>query len=226
LCALCLPARGTTVDSLISPTNIQLPNDGNLYAFQFTITITPGVNNAAGGFFPVVFQDSVLGQTQFDWANLVVPANDVGVALTYMPTLGIGCTNSPTPNVFGPLGTFNNAADTAEYAFPTQNAFQGAVFINCNIVGNEGPPFVPSASDPEELIPYAPPAYDPYSPQPNDLLPNNYLDAGSGLNPTDPTPEPATGWLLVTGLGVCAFLSRSRWKLKTISSGTRVTVPN
>jgi hypothetical protein len=211
LCILSVPARGVTINNLNTPTLIELPNDGNLYQFDFTIDITPTIGDLAGGFFPVVFQDSVIGLTQFDWANLVVPAGSVGIQLSYTPTLSIGCTNSPTPEVFGPLGTFNNSADTADYFFPTQNTFLGAVKIECNIVDPNapGPPFVPSSSMPKDFVPKS-----MYPPGNNDLIPMQYLNTGSGTTPTLPNiPEPGTAWLVTSGLGMCATaLSRRRRK--------------
>ena len=41
----------------------------------------------------------------------------------------IGCTNSRTPEVKGPLGSINNDAATGEYFFPTLKTFTGSTFL-------------------------------------------------------------------------------------------------
>jgi hypothetical protein len=111
----------------------------------------------------------------------------------------IGCTNSPTPEVFGPLGTFNNDADTAEYLFPTQMVVTGAVKIECVLVDPNapGPPFMPQNRDIDDIFPPIPIPDDPGR---NDLRQSNLFDIGSGVNPVSPIPEPGSFGVTVLGL--------------------------
>jgi hypothetical protein len=201
-----ISAQAITVDVLTTPTLLLRPNDGATYTFAILIDVTPGIGEGAGGLFPIVFQGLF---TQYDWANLTIPPNRVGARLTFAAPLRVGCTNSPTPDVFGPLGTFNNDADTAEYLFPTQMVSTGAVKIECVLVDPNapGPPFMPENRDIEDIFPPAPTPDDPGR---NDLRQNNLFDIGSGVNPVSPIPEPGSAGLTALGIIIAGITFRSR----------------
>jgi hypothetical protein len=162
--------------ALTSPTLLLRANDGATYAFPILITVTPGLGEMIGGRFPIVFRDSVIG-TAFDWASMNIPPTRVGEQLTFIPTFRVGCTNSPTPEIFGPLGTFNNDADTAEFLFPTQRVFTGAIKIECLLrdPNMPGPGPRPENRDIEDLPIPTPMPDDPGR---NDLIQDHPVQCG------------------------------------------------
>jgi hypothetical protein len=200
-------ADAITIDRVTHFQYLTRPADGVLYSFATLVDFTIDPGDFAGGFLPIVFRDVVLPNViHYDAVQInVQPGLLAGTqelaAFRYM----IGCTNSPTPEVKGPLGSISNDAAIGEYFFPTLKTSTGSTHIDCIVPQVGFPPGEPTNEEPAESTPQ-PPSYDPYR---RDLLPLPYLNADGSpaiIVQAVVVPEPADlGWavgVFALGLGV------------------------